>query len=159
MAEPRAQAVIEAYETNTWLIHNHVDGISDEESLLQLPFEANCLNWILGHIVSRRNSSLEALGLPGLWDDAITALYHTSSEPIREAAGARRFTDLLADLDRSQQALVGTLAEAADADLDRVVENDRGAKPAVEHLEGFHWHETYHIGQLDILRAFITSKR
>ena len=159
MAAPRAQALIAGYETNTWMIHDHVDGVSEEESLLQLPFEANCLNWILGHIVSRRNSALEALGLEGLWDSGTAARYKTGSEPIREAAGARRFPDLLVDLDRSQQALAGALSEATEASLPQIVENDRGAKPAVEHLEGFHWHETYHIGQLDILQAFIASKR
>lgn len=42
--------------------------------------------------------------------------------------------------------------------LDRLVINERGEKTTAEHLEGFLWHETYHIGQLDILRAFIRSR-
>ena len=159
MTVVRAQALIDAYETNAWLIHRHVDGISDEDSLLQLPFEANCLNWILGHIVHRRNSSLEALGLPPLWDEGISARYKTGSQPIESQADARRFEDLLADLDESQRALTAALEVATDATLDRVAENDRGAMPAIEHLRGFHWHETYHTGQLDILQAFVASKR
>jgi hypothetical protein len=159
MTVPRAHSLIREYETNTWLIHRHVDGISDEESLLQLPFEANCLNWILGHIIGRRNSSLEALNLPPLWDEEISARYKSGSQPIKSQVDARRFGDLLADLDESQRALAAALEVATDAALDRVVVNDRGAMPAVEHLQGFHWHETYHIGQLDILQAFIASRR
>jgi hypothetical protein len=155
----RAQALIDGYETNTWLIHRHVDDISDDESLLQLPFEANCLNWIVGHIVHRRNSSLEALGVPPLWSAEISARYKSGSPPIKSQDDARRFGDLLADLDESQRALVAALQVATDATLDQVVENDRGAMPAIEHLQGFHWHETYHIGQLDILQAFIASTR
>lgn len=26
-------------------------------------------------------------------------------------------------------------------------------------VKGFHWHETYHVGQLDILRAMIMDRR
>jgi hypothetical protein len=59
MTLARAQAIIDDYAANAWLIHRHVDGVSDQASLLQLPFEANCMNWILGHMVWRRNSALE----------------------------------------------------------------------------------------------------
>jgi hypothetical protein len=158
MTLPRAQALQDDYAFNAWLIHRHVDGISDEASLLQLPFEANCLNWILGHIVWRRNSVLSTLGLPTLWDDAIVLKYKTDSQPIRSQAGARPFSLLLTDLDQTQQSISASLQEATDANLDKVVVNDRGSKPVIEHLRGFHWHETYHIGQLDILRAYVVSQ-
>jgi hypothetical protein len=151
--------MIDNYKTNTWLIHHHVDGVSDEESLLQLPFEANCLNWILGHIVWRRNSVMTALGISPLWGDIKSLKYKTDSEPIMSREDAEPFTALLADLDRAQQAIAAKLEEIADAALDDVVANDRGEKRVIEHLQGFHWHETYHIGQLEILRAYISSKK
>ncbi|MGD2027666.1 MAG: DinB family protein [Anaerolineales bacterium] len=158
MTLPRAQKLIDSYETNTSLIHHHINGISDEQSLLQLPFEANCLNWIVGHIVSRRNSALNALGLPELWGEEISACYRTGSDPILDAENARAFSDLVADLDRSQEIFSAALKEADSDLLDAIVTNDRGEKTALEHLKGFHWHETYHVGQLDILRAFIQSQ-
>jgi hypothetical protein len=156
---PRVQILMDDYDTNTWLIHRLSEGVSDEESLLQLPFEANCLNWILGHIVQRRDSSLAALGWPPLWDEGISTRYRTGSDPIKTQASARLFRDLLADLDESQQLLTAALEAATDVTLDRIVENDRGVKRAIEHLRGFHWHETYHIGQLEILRSYILSRR
>ncbi len=158
MTLPRAQVLIDDYEFNTWLIQRHVDGISDEASLLQLPFEANCLNWILGHIVWRRNSALSTLGLPTLWDEAIVLKYKTDSQPIRSQADARPLSLLLTDLEQTQQSISASLKKATAASLDQVVENDRGTKPVIEHLRGFHWHETYHIGQLDILRAYVVSQ-
>jgi hypothetical protein len=157
MTSTRAKDLIDDYETNTWLIHHHVDGVSDEDSLLQLPFQANCLNWILGHIVWRRNSVLQVLSLPPLWDELTASKYKSDSEPIKSPDTARRLTELLADLDHSQAALNTALAGATDASLDQVVENEMGAKRVIEHLQGFHWHETYHIGQLEILRAFVES--
>ena len=158
MTASRAQILIDDFETNTWLIHRHVDGVSDEDSLLQLPFQANCLNWILGHIVWRRNSVLSALGLAPLWNESTALKYKTDSKAIKSQADAVPFTDLLADLDQTNQAIIAALKEVTDSSLDEVVINDRGEKRVIEHLQGFHWHETYHIGQLDILRAFINSK-
>ncbi len=159
MTIPRAQALIDSYKTNTWLIHHHIDGVPDEDSLLQPPLEANCLNWIIGHVVSRRNSVLEVLGLPPLWDEETAAKYKTDSEPIKSAAGARLFSALVADLDQSQEMITNTLTEASDDLLNKVVVNDRGEKTVAQNLEGFHWHETYHLGQLDILRALIQSQQ
>lgn len=117
------------------------------------------MNWILGHIISRRQTSLEALGSEPLWGEQRLRLYKTGSDPITSADRAVPFSALLDDLQRSMQLLQTVLEHASPEQLDRVVVNDRGEKSATEHLEGFLWHETYHIGQLDILRAFITSAR
>ncbi len=62
MTHPRAQALIEDYGTTTWLIHHLTDDLTQTESLLQPPFEANCLNWVVGHIVNGRNTALTVLG-------------------------------------------------------------------------------------------------
>lgn len=159
MTAPRAKDMIDAYQGNTWLVHRLVDDVSDQESLLQLPFEANCMNWVLGHIVHRRNSSLACLGRDPIWDDEISVKYQTGSSPIRSSSEARAFSQLVVDLDETQQALEHSLASATEEDLDRIVENDRGTKSAIDHLSGFHWHETYHLGQLEVLQAFIESQR
>jgi len=159
MTKTRAQSLKEDFQFTTMLIQHYVQGITDEESVLQLPFEANCLNWVVGHILSRRNSVLEALGQDPVWGEGIQARYHTGSQPIRSVADARPFSLLLEDLMATQQRINAALEGATDVDLDRVVENDRGRKPAREHLEGFHWHETYHLGQLDFLQAYIVSLR
>ncbi|MGA9531295.1 MAG: DinB family protein [Anaerolineales bacterium] len=158
MAVLRAEGLIDDYKGNTWLIHRLVDGVTDAESVLQLPFEANCLNWVVGHIISRRNSSLACLGQPLIWSDEVIGKYKTGSRPIHSEADARPLSKLLADVDQAQSALEEALAAASESDLDEIVENDRGTKAAYEQIQGFHWHETYHIGQLEILRAFIDSQ-
>lgn len=159
MTVPRAQALIEDYESNAWLIHRQLDGLTHEDSLLQPPFEANCLNWVVGHIVSRRNSALQALGRDAIWPDDVWAKYRTGSDPIREASQAQALSALLEDLDETGRLLRDALEQASEEDLQRIVENDRGTKAAWEHLAGFHWHETYHIGQLDVLKAMAMARR
>jgi hypothetical protein len=155
----RAKRLAEEYFFQTRLIQNHVEDVTDSESLLQPPFDANCMNWILGHIIARRQSALEALGSGSLWSEESIDLYKTGSDPIVSENQAIKFSTLLADLERSLDMLQIALQNASPDLLDRLVINDRGEKTAAEHLEGFLWHETYHIGQLDILQAFIRSRR
>ena len=69
MPTQKAQAIIRDYEFHNMLIRRFVDGISHEESVLQLPFEHNCLNWILGHIVTNRSHVLETVGAEHAWQD------------------------------------------------------------------------------------------
>jgi hypothetical protein len=159
MTVPKAEQLSEDYAGNTWLIGRHTEGISHEESMLQPPFPANCMNWILGHIISRRNSALEVLGQPPLWDAETARIYHSGSPALTDPEGARDFLQLLEDLQAAQARIAGALKIISEASLARVVETDRGAKPVWEHLADFHWHETYHLGQLDILRTMILANR
>lgn len=159
MSTKRAKKLSQDYAANTWLIEKLTEGLIHEESLLQPGFPANCLNWVLGHILSRRSSALELLGTDPLWDEEIFALYRSGSEPITAGSPASRYEDLLQDLEDSQQRLDAALARISRQGIEAVVETDRGTKPVWEHLEGLIWHETFHLGQLDILRALALSKR
>jgi hypothetical protein len=159
MTDRRAQVFQEQYAFQTSLIHNHIEHVTDIESLLQLPFEANCMNWIVGHILARRHSAIDALGEGPFWDEDKLARYRSGSDPIVSTEQALTFKKLRAELDRSMTFLEASLSTAPGSTLDRIVKNDRGEKSAADHIDGFLWHETYHIGQLDILRAFIRSER
>lgn len=159
MPTGKAQQLIDDYAGNTWLIERHVEGLSHEESVLQPPFPANCLNWVLGHIISRRNSALELLGAEPIWSEEVMNRYRSGSDPIRSTEEARELPALLQDLAETQGRIAQELKEAPPEKLDEVVETDRGTKPVWEHLAGLHWHETYHTGQLDILRAMALARR
>ena len=67
MTVPKADELIRDYAGNTWLIKCHTEGLTHDDSLLQPPFRTNCLNWVLGHIISRRNSAMELLGQASYW--------------------------------------------------------------------------------------------
>jgi len=104
-------------------------------------------------------SVLVAIGVESIWQPETMEIYRSGSPPITEVNSSRSITLLDADLDRTQELIETRLTQMANSDLDAVYENDRGSKPVAEHLDGFYWHETYHTGQLEILRAFILSKR
>lgn len=155
---PIAESLLEDYEGNSWFISRLCEGLSHEETLIQPGFEANCFNWVLGHIISRRNSALEVLGLDPIWSAELISLYKTGSDPI-SPENARELDLLIEDLAKSDQLIKVTLEDITEDFLGDTVETDRGQKERLEHLEGFHWHETIHMGQLDMLRALALSRR
>ena len=56
-----ASKLVSDYEFTAMLVHRLVDGLTQEETLIQLPLEVNCLNWVLGHIVTNRSHALEVV--------------------------------------------------------------------------------------------------
>lgn len=155
----RSEELTQVYATNTWLIGTLIEGVNHNESLLQSPFPANCVNWIVGHILVSRNESMHLCG-GKMWDDALIERYKSDSQPIDEGdKGVRNFDELLNDLQSSQEILFKLFAQLSEEDLNQVVETSRGKKPRWQHIRGLHWHETYHMGQLELLRSFILSLR
>lgn len=159
MSDVRARTIIQDYEFHNMLIRRFVDGISHEESVLQPPFEHNCLNWILGHIVTNRSHVLETVGAAHAWQEAVRALYHTDTPPIMPEGLSIRIEKLVAHLEESVELLKVALEHYGEGYLDELHANYRGEKSRFEHVTGFHWHESFHLGQLEILRAFIESRR
>ncbi len=159
MPGPKGLSVLQDYEFHTMIVHRFVDGISHEESLLQLSFQHNCMNWILGHIVTNRSHVLETVDAAHDWQEEVRALYHTGTPPVRPESPSVLFGKLVEYLDESVALLGNALETMTDAQLEEMHNNYRGEKSRYEHVTGFHWHEAFHIGQLEILQAFIESKR
>jgi len=159
MPTPKAQSVIDDYAFHNILIHRFVDGITHEESVLQLPFEHNCMNWILGHIVTNRSHVLETVAAAHAWQEEVRALYRTDTPPIRPGGPSVQFENLVNYLDDSVPLLESALENVSDEWLEETHSNYRGEKTRYAHVTGFHWHETFHVGQLEILKSFIESKR
>lgn len=159
MPKSRMQALLDDYQFHNNLIHRFVDGITHAESVLQLPFEHNCMNWILGHIVANRSHVLETVTADHAWQEEVRRLYHTDTPPVTEESESLDFLKLIECLEESVTILESALDGMDDANLDENHSNYRGEKKRYEHLTGFHWHETFHIGQLEVLRAYIASNR
>jgi len=154
------EELIEAYATNTMLIGRLTEGISHDESLLQPPFPTNCTNWILGHILVSRNESIRLSFGENMWPDVFIKRYDSGSEPItREDESVRYLNGLLKDIRDSQEWLAGLLRNLTDHALEQLYEDENGSRARWQCIRGLQWHETYHIGQLELLRSFIFSLR
>lgn len=159
MSSPKAESIIRDYELHNRLIHRFAEGISHEESILQLPFEHNCMNWILGHIVTNRSHVLETVGTAHAWQEEVRALYHQDTPPVTLESPSVPFENLIAYLDESIDLLKVVLENVSEGFFEELHGNYRGEKTRYTHVSSFHWHETFHVGQLEILRSFIMSRR
>jgi uncharacterized damage-inducible protein DinB len=155
----RANQLKENFKWNTSLIQKLVDGIEHEESIFQLPFPTNCLNWVLGHILVGRNKALSLLKGDQFRDDETLALYKSGSEPIKQDGKARNWDSLIMDLDESQIWINKALDDFTEDELQEIAETDQGSESIYQLLTGRHWHETYHLGQLEILSQHVRSSR
>jgi uncharacterized protein YciI len=149
---PSGEALGGSFDVNGQLIMMQADGLTHADSLLQLPFRGNCLNWVLGHILSNRSRVLDLLGETPFWGEEEVARYARGSEPITSEGQALPLERLLEDLERSQELIKAALARVTPQEMAAPLEGDKGGRTLGELLVGLHWHETYHAGQLEILR-------
>jgi hypothetical protein len=152
MTYPDARTLNQFFKLTHSIIHMQTNGLTHADTLLQLPFRGNCLNWVLGHILVGRNTVLKLLGEPPIWNEGETARYESGSEPITRVEQALPLDKLLHDLDQTQQQIAAALEQITAKDLASVVPFRGGKRAVGQAVADQHWHETYHTGQLELLR-------
>ena len=101
-----AKSLAGAFSRNAEIIKMQAEGLSHQDSLLQLPFRANCLNWVVGHIISNRLHVFKLLKVEHLIDEQTFKRYARESEPIlRDGVGVLAFEALIHSLEQSQKYL------------------------------------------------------
>lgn len=155
MGNQRSDGLLGTYKANTWLLNKLVEGITQVESLQTPHPRINCANWLLGHILAGRHEALELLGAGIFWAEDWLVIYRSGSPALEGDGTGLEFSRLVDELQRSQDQLALTLEAVTEEQLEASVETRRGEKPVWEHVDGLAWHETFHVGQIDILRAYI----
>lgn len=150
-----SKTLSEVAQRNFDIIRAQLKGVTHEQSLIQPPFNSNCLNWVMGHILQNRNLMLKVLGQPTTWTDEQIERYCMGSAPVIDGRDAVSLDQMTADLAVCHQRLIEGLKPLSSANLDA---------PAREVMTGMTgwtigwtvnyllWHETYHTGQTDLLR-------
>jgi len=142
---------------NTLFLDNHAKikeataNITHAESIQTPSFGDNSIHWLMGHLVVARCNFLMFLNVPSIWDWPNCKLFIPGSSPTVETADHISFSQILADLDRTQDQLQAALNQTKSSDLEAVKED----KTIAEHLAEYALHEAYHAGQLDLLRQVV----
>ena len=145
--------LIQGLERNLGIIRAQTKGLSHADSLLQLPFRGNCLNWVLGHIVANRNTLLRFLGEEAILSEAQAERYGYGSEPVcGDADDILTLEQLLALLEQSQSALTARLQKITAEELAREEQSFLGVTTLGQLIFFLFWHESYHAGQPEYLR-------
>ncbi|NLG50098.1 MAG: DinB family protein [Chloroflexi bacterium] len=148
------------FAINTQMIKSQTDGLTHADSVLQPPIQGNCLNWVLGHILDTRNGIVQQLGQPALISEAQAKRYGYGSEPVcADGDDILKLEQILALLEQSQQMIDAALANITQEELDRQVQTYMGPKPLKFYLNLYYRHETYHLGQTEILRELALASK
>ncbi len=138
-------------ERNQWVIEHQTEGLSHADSLLQLPFRSNCLNWILGHIVAYRDRMLRLLEEPLVLTDSEIEIYTRGSVPLTAGSDAFDLAKLVEASSEAEKRLLGAFDGVTEDKLGGIYDEERGTTIRAR-LEFLLWHETYHLGQLEVMR-------
>ena len=134
------------------IIHDEIKDITHAESLVQPPYNVNRLNWVLGHIINARDNCLRLLHLPAQLSEAERLVYGHGSQPLTDAQTATDFDALVEKLDCTFEQLAQAISALTAEDLSADAQFFGSPQPLYDWLVFFQWEETYHIGQLDLLR-------
>ncbi|MGR3857011.1 hypothetical protein [Chryseobacterium indologenes] len=130
--------------SNYFVITMNIDGITDEESMIFPNGEANCMNWILGHLIYIRNPLLNILGEESVWDNEKFSFYNRGEIPLDRKDELISFEELKSYLKQSQDKLEAKLSTL------------ESFKPEmVKDISTLSLHEIYHSGQLGYLRRIL----
>jgi len=145
--------LVEALDRNLGIIKQQCDGLTHADSVLQLPFRGNCLNWVLGHIADNRNGMLRQLGIEPILSEAQCKRYGYGSEPVcGDADDLIPLEELLQLLQVSQDRLAPALEALTEEQLAAEVDTFMGSKPLGYFLFFLYFHDTYHTGTTEQLR-------
>jgi uncharacterized damage-inducible protein DinB len=151
-----AKSLITAAERNFGVLKREVEGLTHADSLIQPPFRGNCLNWVVGHVTQSRDKMLQALGEQSVWTTDQIARYERESDAVTtDVPGVVPFEQMLVDLETTQERLLSALKRCVQADLDaRSPEVIKGLSDWTvgDTVAFLLWHETYHVGQTNLLR-------
>lgn len=147
------------YGRNVASLKALVKGLSHSDSIVQPPFNANCMNWVLGHIVGSRDGVLALLGEKPLMSSEHAKRYGYGSAPVCEdGPDLLQLDAAMALLERSQERLAAALQRATQADLDKATKSFLGDTTVGNMVLVMFGHECFHVGQVEMLRELALKK-
>lgn len=148
-----AQDLVAMFAHNLNVVKAQTKGLNQADSVLQPPFRGNCMNWVLGHVVDNRNTILQRLGQAPILTEAQAKRYGYGSEPVcADGSDILRLETMLDLLAQSQATIESSLGSMSEEALARQVQSFRGTTSLGQFLFFLYYHETYHVGQLELLR-------
>jgi hypothetical protein len=147
------------FARNVNILKRQVEGLSHQDSLLQPPFQGNCLNWVLGHIASYRSGIVELLGEKPVMTPEQAKRYAAGSAPVlADGPDVVKLETLIGMIEQAQEGISAGLKRATPADLARQIQTRAGPTPLAVRLVSLLSHESYHSGQPELLRELAAKK-
>lgn len=139
--------LISIIKYNHFAVNKNLENIDQQYSLREPESGGNSINWVLGHIVLNRDGVLKLLGCKKMCDKKMEKIYMKTSH-IRENKESIRISRILKMFNDSQEEITKSLSEL----------DPEENKDTVLNIAGYAFHESYHAGQLGILRRIIGKR-
>jgi len=130
--------------SNYKVISMNIEGITNEEAMIFPNGEANCLNWVLGHLIYIRNPLLNILGEEQVWDSEKFSCYNRGEIPLERKDEFISFDELKSYLKQSQDRLESKLNTMESFNPEQIKD-----------ISTLCFHEIYHSGQLGYIRRVL----
>jgi uncharacterized damage-inducible protein DinB len=149
-----AHALIKMLNYNAEVIHEQLQDVSHEESLVQPIKNSHSINWLLGHIISSRTIPLRRINAEPVWTEEQRGRYRNGSAPISaDEPLVLKLPALLTLFDQTQERLLAGMPTLTNEYLNSL--SDHKDNTFFESFNYFQFHETYHIGQMTIIAEFL----
>jgi uncharacterized damage-inducible protein DinB len=136
----------------------NVGDVTHAESLIQPTPAGNCLNWVLGHLVTVRSAFLSGFGAKGPWTDAESAPYQRHGPPLTDSAEAKPIDQIWSALDQTQQSMIEVIEKMTPEELAKKAPFSPTGNPNEtigSLMATIVFHDAYHAGQTGLLRRVI----
>jgi hypothetical protein len=152
--------LIAMYARNLYFIKEYTKGLNHADSLAQPPVQGNCMNWVIGHILTYRNRILGITGQPALLEEVIGARYNANSKPVLgDESGLGILEDMLHALDESQDKIAAGMKAMTAEDAAKLWVFGQLNMSAGEWMLFLLRHEAFHVGNLELLREIALAKK
>ena len=143
-----------AFARNLEIIRMQTEGLTHEHSLIQLPFRSNCLNWVVGHVLTNRCNILNLLGAQDIRPNVNLDHYERDSQPVKaDGDGVLKLEELLKHLEDTQERLEAVLEQETEESLQRTSPyRDHPERSLAGWVFFLYFHDCYHVGQTELLR-------
>lgn len=148
-----AEQLAQSFTLNLRIIGYQTEGLGHEDSLVQTDYNINSMNWVLGHLAVNRDQVLQTLGWEPLLSEGQTERYRSGSEPVTgPEEGLMSLQDLRHVLGMGQERIALGFERLTEADWNKEIQSGEHTITVAQHLFGLYFHDTYHTGQLEMLR-------
>jgi uncharacterized damage-inducible protein DinB len=135
------------------VLQANVQGLTQEESLIQPHPGGNCLNWVVGHLVCIYDNVLPLLGQEPVRKDL--QRYDRGTPPIQDPAEAKDLEELLTAWNEAVKRFDAGLAGLTPERLDQpspVGPDPEKTETIRSLMTVISFHQAYHAGQTGVLR-------
>lgn len=150
-------ALADVWQISQGSLRTNLGGVSEAEALHAPASGGNCINWVAGHILAARDQLLQGWEVEPFLTPEQSTVYGRGSEPLDGAGEHAPLKHLKEGLITTIEHMHATLIALEPEALDRSVRPERFPMP-VKHatwgtlLTFALFHESYHGGQIGILR-------